>query len=230
MFKQPRVPEYREQEGAAKHLKALTLFLKDFCQDAWTASRNADKGLAGISYPVTSVNGKAGEVTLGATDVGALPSDGTAENAENAEKLQGKTLANMLDILYPVGSVYISAAETSPASMFGGTWEQLHDRFLVAAGNSYDNGSMGGEATHTLTSGELPKIEGNAYFRAVENTYRGVVGTSGVFSATLQSNSASTLKADGSGNADRLTLSFGNNQAHNNMPPYLAVYMWKRVE
>ena len=39
MFKQPRVPEYRENEGAAKHLKALTLFLKDFCQDVWTASR-----------------------------------------------------------------------------------------------------------------------------------------------------------------------------------------------
>lgn len=38
MFKQPRVPEYRDGDGMAKHLKALTLFLKDFCQDAWNAN------------------------------------------------------------------------------------------------------------------------------------------------------------------------------------------------
>lgn len=71
MFKQPRVPEYRENEGAAKHLKALTLFLKDFCQDVWTACRLTDKGLSGISYPVTSVNKKTGDVMLNASDVGA---------------------------------------------------------------------------------------------------------------------------------------------------------------
>ena len=43
MFKQPRVPEYRESEGAAKHLKALTLFLKDFCADAWKANEQRRK-------------------------------------------------------------------------------------------------------------------------------------------------------------------------------------------
>lgn len=75
MFKQPRVPEYRENEGVAKHLRALTLFLKDFCQDVWTASRNTDNGLAGISYPVTSVNKKTGDVMLSAEDVGARSSD-----------------------------------------------------------------------------------------------------------------------------------------------------------
>lgn len=75
MFKQPRVPEYRENEGAAKHLKALTLFLKDFCQDVWTACRLTDKGLDGIKYPVTSVNSKTGDVELNAADVGARASD-----------------------------------------------------------------------------------------------------------------------------------------------------------
>ena len=232
MFKQPRVPEYRESEGTAKHLKALTLFLKDFCQDAWTASRQADNGLAGIKYPVTSVNGKSGDVKLDAQDVGALASDGKAASAamaENAEKLDGKTWAEALDALYPVGSIYLSADSASPASLFGGTWEQLKDRFLLGVSDSYEAGSTGGETSHELTADELPRIEGSAYFRAAETTYRGIVGTSGVFSATLQSNAASTVKCEGSGNADRLTMSFGNNLAHNNMPPYLAVYMWKRV-
>lgn len=73
-FKQPRVPEYRENEGVAKHLRALTLFLKDFCQDVWTACRLTDKGLDGIKYPVTSVNKKTGDVVLSASDVGARSS------------------------------------------------------------------------------------------------------------------------------------------------------------
>ena len=45
-FKQPRVPEYQESEGVVRYLKTLTQFLKDFCQEAWTASRRTDKLLA----------------------------------------------------------------------------------------------------------------------------------------------------------------------------------------
>jgi len=43
VFKQPRVPEYRENDGASRYLRALTLFLKDFCQEAWTAFRQIKK-------------------------------------------------------------------------------------------------------------------------------------------------------------------------------------------
>lgn len=64
MFKQPRVPEFRESEGVNKYLKALSLFLKDFCRDAWVASGQAHKGIAAIPalsdvmltlYPVGSI-------------------------------------------------------------------------------------------------------------------------------------------------------------------------------
>ena len=57
---------------------------------------------------------------------------------------------------YPVGSIYMSVNSTSPASLFGGTWEQLKDRFLLGAGDTYTNGSTGGESTHTLTVDEMP--------------------------------------------------------------------------
>ena len=61
-----------------------------------------------------------------------------------------------MDLIYPVGSIYLSVGTTSPATLFGGTWVQLKDRFLIGAGNNYSNGATGGETSHTLTASELP--------------------------------------------------------------------------
>ncbi|MBR4039421.1 MAG: hypothetical protein IKJ11_04900 [Clostridia bacterium] len=72
-MKQLRVPEYRENESESKFLKALVAFLKELCSETWTDSRMTAKKLSGIRYPVTSVNGKAGDVQLNAQDVGARP-------------------------------------------------------------------------------------------------------------------------------------------------------------
>lgn len=57
---------------------------------------------------------------------------------------------------YPVGAIYISTVSTSPASLFGGTWEQIRGRFLLAADDTYTAGSSGGEAAHALTVNEMP--------------------------------------------------------------------------
>lgn len=57
---------------------------------------------------------------------------------------------------YPVGAIYISYNSTDPGSLFGGSWTQLKDRFLLGAGATYAVGSTGGEATHTLTVSEIP--------------------------------------------------------------------------
>ena len=64
----------------------------------------------------------------------------------------------IIDLLmvYPVGSIYISVNSTSPASLFGGTWEILNDVFLLAAGSYANAGTFGGEAEHTLTVDEMP--------------------------------------------------------------------------
>ena len=63
---------------------------------------------------------------------------------------------SVIDMVYPVGAIYMSVNSTNPASLFGGTWEQIKDRFLLSAGDSYSAGSTGGEAEHTLTYGEMP--------------------------------------------------------------------------
>ena len=61
-------------------------------------------------------------------------------------------VAQLLNIFYPVGSIYTSTKSTSPATLFGGTWVQIKDTFLLTAGDSYSAGSSGGSATHTHTT------------------------------------------------------------------------------
>ena len=115
---------------------------------------------------------------------------------------------------YPIGSVYISVNSTSPASLFGGTWTRIEDTFLLAAGSSYEAGSTGGEATHTLTIDEMPAH--NHGFQ--QYAYSGTA-----------SNYAPT-------NVEFVNIDFvqttvtGGSKPHNNMPPYLTVYMWQRIE
>lgn len=72
----------------------------------------------------------------------------------------------VLNLMYPIGSIYFSVSSTSPQTLFGGTWEQLKDRFLLAAGSSYTAGNTGGSSSHshsnsstgsvTLTSSHIP--------------------------------------------------------------------------
>ena len=236
-FKQPRVPEYREREGADRYIRSLVLFLKDFCTDVWTANNQRSgeidrlKGsipeMPEIRYPVTSVCGKTGDVTLTAGDVGALEQNGTAVNAS---KLGGKTMAQLLLTVYPVGSIYLSVNSTSPASLFGGTWEQLKDRFLLGAGSAYAAGSTGGEAAHTLSINEIPSHAGHLYGNA--GGVNGKGDAKGAWLKEININSSLTTSYGWNYKNNEyypVNRSLGGGAAHNNMPPYLAVYMWKRV-
>ena len=66
--------------------------------------------------------------------------------------------SNIINLIYPVGSIYMSVNNVSPASFLGGTWEALKDRFLIGAGNTYSVNSTGGSTTssYTLTSANIP--------------------------------------------------------------------------
>ena len=63
---------------------------------------------------------------------------------------------NLLEVVYPIGSIYQSTKNLSPASIVGGTWEQITEKFLFAAGSTYMAGETGGEATHALSIAEMP--------------------------------------------------------------------------
>lgn len=116
---------------------------------------------------------------------------------------------------YPVGAIYLSVTEVDPSSLFGGTWKRIGGRFLLGADSTYAAGSTGGEAAHQLTTAEMP-----SHNHALDN-YNVTGGTTSFM--TVQAND----KRGYSGNVN--TLYTGGNQPHNNMPPYLAVYMWQRT-
>ena len=136
-----------------------------------------------------------------------------------------KAIAEAKLAAWPVGSIYITVSNTSPAALFGGTWERISERFLLGASSSYPAGGTGGEFTHKLTQSELPN-----YSLSVTN------GSNVIRSKT--GNSADAYVQTQSGgwgipNWESKTVtvaSGGSGEAHNNMPPYLAVNMWKRTK
>lgn len=165
--------------------------------------------------------------------------------AEAFELLNTTKLAKseLLNAAYPVGSIYISVSETSPNTLFGGTWERLKDRFLLAVGDSYAAGATGGEAAHTLTVDEMPShghavhvwddagTTGNAYYYSgtTKKTHTGARLYNGTASSWVASGSTASAAQEGRGDVSGGTELVGGSAAHNNMPPYLAVYMWKRT-
>lgn len=119
------------------------------------------------------------------------------------------------DQIYPVGSIYMSISSTDPGTLFGGTWARIRDTFLLAAGNTYAAGATGGEAAHTLTVNEMPSHSHDLWFW---NYVPAGGSTSGIGSASTHT-----------GSSTGAIQSTGGGAAHNNMPPYLAVYMWRRT-
>ena len=131
--------------------------------------------------------------------------------------------ASIVDIVYPIGSIYMSVNAADPSTLFSGTsWEKLEGRFLLGSNSTYTNGSTGGEATHTLTYNEMPKHTHPmySYNPGGDGTWTPDEGAYLVDSVTDNKN---TWWA-------RLAMGYaGGDAAHNNMPPYLVVNMWKRT-
>lgn len=144
------------------------------------------------------------------------------------KKLLTKIL-NRVDNMYPVGSIYISTSNVSPATIFGGTWVQIKGRFLLAtgtpdantdnyfgamSGTTYNAGakSKGGQDYHTLTIDEMPSHTHNGMYSSGSGTSAGMAGvaTQNWFASGYNENT-------------------GGGQSHNNMPPYYGVYMWERT-
>lgn len=143
--------------------------------------------------------------------------------------MSGGGATALLNKIYPVGSIYISTNNISPASMLGGTWEKIRDKFLLSESDTISAGSTGGEKTHTLTTNEMP-THNHAFMSA---------GQGGSYTDDYKQVWTATGGSDGNGVPANLTLptyqgsqgvqNTGGSQPHNNMPPYLAVYMWKRT-
>lgn len=138
--------------------------------------------------------------------------------------------SDLLDLIYPVGSIYMSVESVSPSSLFGGQWAQIQDTFLLASGEFYNLGSESGTKTNTVSfsNASLPLQIGC-------NSDGATIKTNNYYSSSglaFQGATNYSMSVSGSFTSDE---SFSNGMALqgtqelNNMPPYLVVNVWKRI-
>ena len=161
----------------------------------------------------------------------------------------------LLDLIYPIGSIYWSKNATNPSYLFGGTWVQLKDKFILAAGDTYKINTSGGAATHTLTSTQLPahthgvgtlNVAGAFEIRHSGGGGTVLAGTNGAITSennngsTVWNNASQLVTQSGTLDIVKLnakngqgftgnTSSIGGGAPHNNMPPYITAYCWERT-
>lgn len=157
-----------------------------------------------------------------------LAKDSLDTKANSNHTHTSNQVTDLINTIYPVGSIYMSVNSTNPSVLFGGTWEQIKDTFLLASGDTYANGSTGGEATHTLTENEMPSHTHtqNAHTHTIGSLIRYDINGKGAASVGDGYGNSNNYKT---GSTTATNQNTGGGQAHNNMPPYLTVYMWKRT-
>jgi hypothetical protein len=155
--------------------------------------------------------------------------------------------SKMLDKTHPVGSLYWSSNSTNPGKLFGGTWVQIKDKFILAAGDKYGNGTTGGSADAVVVSHthSIPKLSGtatggnhrhdttinvwtqNTGYGSINPTESGGANKANVTVQNIVGYSGSltmSVTTDAS-----TTGSQGVSGAGKNMPPYETYYCWKRT-
>ncbi len=156
--------------------------------------------------------------------------------------------------IYPIGAIYISTIDTNPGILFTGTWERIEGRFLIGSSSSYAAGTTGGAASHTHTSATHSHTSA-AHTHGYGSLYSAInfAGTSGTFYKTKTgiSFTCNEKKADtGAGSTKSATKTEGvqvygttgsttpgntgsttpgNTGSSSSLPPYLSVYIWKRI-
>ena len=160
---------------------------------------------------------------------------------EETDSVSAVNLNNSIQALYPVGSVYINASNgTNPGTLLGfGTWERIAEGRVVVGVNSTDTDfdtveKTGGEKTHQLTVDEMPShnhtgatsTDGshNHTYSKYSSVGHGIDGTYG-----SPESGTGTTSTNGSHSHSLNINSTGGSNAHNNLQPYITVYMWKRT-
>lgn len=213
---------------------------------ATTATEQADRaqdiadsleGLAGITGIATTE-----EAIAGVVDNKAMTPLKTKEAIDTLVSMQ-----RLIDLIYPVGSIYTSVNSTSPTDLFGGTWEEMPaGRVLLAQGASewgleYKAGSTDGEHEHQLSVEEQPEHNHTAicntagehsHTLSINNSYNSdFFPNQDLFSRGENKSGIGTKSTNISGSHSHIVniSNSGGGKSHNNMQPYIAVYMWMRT-
>ena len=200
-------------------------------EDNWQNDNAFDVDFNGNTYVGGDLTVNKDIVNLGArlfTGGIAVLNDVYCNGNVYTERQDGEMLS-ITDLIYPVGSVYISVNSTDPGELFGGTWQQIKDRFLLSAGDTYAAGSTGGSAkatlpshTHTVGSGDY-QLWGAKSGKGSTEPGNQISGNEKYYAAAT-GGSASNYKW-----LNRVDSKGVSDVSQANMPPYLAVYVWQRI-
>ena len=156
----------------------------------------------------------------------------TKNNDDISLSIKTSKIEDLIDMIYPIGSVYISVSSTNPATLFGGTWSQINEGYyLMSAGENY-------LADQYLQQG-LPNITGQFYSRTWNDTNLIDAGnSSGAFTTTLHGGTKWAQQVTGSSSTDRNTDLTSFDASSSNaiygasnrvQPATYIVYIWKRT-
>lgn len=151
-----------------------------------------------------------------------------------------------LNDVYPVGSIYMSVNNVNPSTLFGGSWTKIEGKFLLSSGRlqiasstwiEFNNGDTGGEWAHTLTTNEMPSHTHTQNAHSHKPHQWSIIVSNNANSGNYANPSGKFFKIfkddanqnRWTGDATATNQNTGGGQAHNNMPPFLAVNMWKRT-
>ena len=227
-----------------------------YFKDAFTKTGN-DLNLEVNNVSIDSLNSNSNKFSLdkdGNLIVNTITCNSITCNEGNTSGGSGNEIdiESILDAVYPVGSIFLSMNSVEPSVLFGGTWQRIQDKFLLGIGETHYPGETGGEETHELTNYELPEhthsVNGKTESAGTHtHQVRGGANVSSSGKSGLESYAShySTWRTISSSNSNGnpalsagahthdislTTAAAGEGRAHNNMPPYITVYMWKRVE
>lgn len=218
------------------------IYTEDGNGPSWAYLECGTAGTTGLSEPQLAAE----------ASVGVEINDGTV--VWIVKNIKGQSML----AAYPVGSIYMSVNETSPATLFGGSWEAMPaGRVLLAQGESswgetYTAGDVGGEAAHQLSVGELPTHKPNVVIstKSLVGNFSASGGNSngkpmtgvGVFAGNGALNgygqngpwiqataNYASLDFNGTHSHDITMDSIGADQPHNNLPPFVSIFCWKRI-
>ena len=147
---------------------------------------------SGIAYTAGSFARHSGTTWTALKDsTGEEPAEGEYWHALSNFYTAGSLKSDLLNMVYPVGSIYMSAVNVSPASFLGGTWQAIEQgRMLMAAGSSWQAGTTGGSTYHALTVAEMPAHDHSATETAAGgHTHGASTGSAGAHAHSGSTNS-----------------------------------------
>lgn len=161
------------------------------------------------------------QTVAGASEYATRAAASAAQAAESAEQARVIAMADAI-ACFPIGTILMTTSSTNPGTYIGGTWTAIEGTFLLAQSSDHPAGETGGTEEETLTVEEIP-IHRHGTYNLLGLPHTPPAGTT---ATQLWNQRGDSIHYMGS---DSLTDFAGGGQPHNNMPPYLAVYVWKRT-